>query len=768
MTKTIEYSIIPSEIAFHALTTSLYTDRLKAPVREILSNAIDAHNRAKNARAIEIKVPTALDPQFRIRDFGTGLAKEDMHRLYSSLFSSDKNLVRDNEVGGFGVGAKSPFAYTDAFTVESYFNGTHTIYSAFMEGAKAPTLLELFQETTNEPNGLAVSYPVTKKDQAALHAIVKKEVTFCGHDVEITGFSEPVVKMENNPAYVKIKNAYFTNDSSVLKGREEVYVRMGNVVYPVDFSECHDPLLNNLNSMLVNIRSRLAHRHVRHSHNDTAQGGLPFWEHCIFDMPIGSLKPAMSRESLIINDPLTVSGFIDAYKTLFLDLYARAQHDPVVAHILLSSRENTKSAIDHPFPQEHTALMQQKEVLDEHSRFWVDHAIELHTGYLREFANESHAFDSILKFHFATRALKSPYLHLGGGRHREVEHELIDQQSTALFVFKYKDENLIKFLRACLNDDEDIYKSHAVDSYLSVRDTDALQQLFSRFNKEDFRSVRRIILLAPISLEHEEKILNFTNTLGSNVFIFDVAQKTYQKQITTSNTLDCEGGLRHSKDTVEPKRLNASYWNLTTQSLETTQLVEQPEYFIELRTNIINAENAESLHFAQTLQERSLETIYFLIDPSLEDTLIIECQNVRDLLETFAPIEEMPLDQERFYLSIALKNKPDHPLSDAKHSLFFDDFRALSFLHEHSDLEEVYYTIGRHLYEVMRKIGDILHSRTNNSTFISQRYPLFQSLTLNERNYNNYADVLKHYVAYIDSITPFDIPVLSQSDKQSL
>lgn len=317
------YAIAPSNMAFHALTTSLYKDRLRAPVREILSNAIDIQNRIGSKAVIEIKLPTPLDAQFRIRDFGTGLSKTDMQRLYSSLFSSDKHLTRANEVGGFGVGAKSPFAYTDAFTVESFHNGTKTIYSAFMDGNQAPQLLELYQEDTLEPNGLAVSYPVAKTDEEVLRKIVIQEVSICGHPVECIGISEPIIQLETNTQFEKIGNAWFGHDPKMWtkskKSFDCVYARMGNVVYPLQMNNTPDDL-KSANRLLIFLTQFSSHQFEGANEYKSVNAK---WDTVIFDLPIGSVKPAMSREELVLNDELTINGLRQAYAHTLEELYQK-------------------------------------------------------------------------------------------------------------------------------------------------------------------------------------------------------------------------------------------------------------------------------------------------------------------------------------------------------------------------------------------------------------------------------------------------------------
>jgi len=67
-------------------------------------------------------------------------------------------------LGFFGIGAKSAWAYTDSFIVESFHNGTHREYVADIGANKEGRLL-LFKETpATEENGVLIKIPVNPKD----------------------------------------------------------------------------------------------------------------------------------------------------------------------------------------------------------------------------------------------------------------------------------------------------------------------------------------------------------------------------------------------------------------------------------------------------------------------------------------------------------------------------------------------------------------------------------------------------------------------------
>ncbi|MGH6957867.1 MAG: hypothetical protein ACREEW_14470, partial [Caulobacteraceae bacterium] len=94
---------------FSLLADKIYSDKPLAVVREITCNALDVHKLTGQTRPFLVATPTDLDPSFSVRDFGTGLTHDEMVGLYTTFFDSTKQDTND-QVGGFGLGSKSPFA----------------------------------------------------------------------------------------------------------------------------------------------------------------------------------------------------------------------------------------------------------------------------------------------------------------------------------------------------------------------------------------------------------------------------------------------------------------------------------------------------------------------------------------------------------------------------------------------------------------------------------------------------------------------------------
>ena len=117
--QTSNFKIDATAKAFAILSDSLYSNKIKAVVREISTNAYDAHVAAGCPdKPFYVQIPTKLDTTFAVRDYGTGLSHDDCFGLYTTYFRSDKT-DSNKAVGCLGLGSKSPFAYTDQFLVES-------------------------------------------------------------------------------------------------------------------------------------------------------------------------------------------------------------------------------------------------------------------------------------------------------------------------------------------------------------------------------------------------------------------------------------------------------------------------------------------------------------------------------------------------------------------------------------------------------------------------------------------------------------------------
>jgi hypothetical protein len=68
------------------------------------------------------------------------------------------------QTGGFGLGAKTPFSYSDSFNIVTWYNGVRYNYACFIDETKIGKLSLLSESPTKEPNGTEIIIPVQSKD----------------------------------------------------------------------------------------------------------------------------------------------------------------------------------------------------------------------------------------------------------------------------------------------------------------------------------------------------------------------------------------------------------------------------------------------------------------------------------------------------------------------------------------------------------------------------------------------------------------------------
>jgi hypothetical protein len=106
------YRIAQSKAAFETMSSRLYSDKIRAVLRELSCNAWDAHVAADKADVpFEIHLPTDFQPYFEVKDYGTGMSHRDIVDLFCTYFGTNKS-DSDKFIGALGLGSKSPFCLT--------------------------------------------------------------------------------------------------------------------------------------------------------------------------------------------------------------------------------------------------------------------------------------------------------------------------------------------------------------------------------------------------------------------------------------------------------------------------------------------------------------------------------------------------------------------------------------------------------------------------------------------------------------------------------
>ena len=272
--KETSFSIKASPIAFDILSNKLYSDPILAIVRELLCNAYDSHVVAGTTDIpIDITFPNNLENTFTIRDYGTGLSKESIYELYTTFFGSNKSDSNDL-TGGFGLGSKTPFAYTTSFSVTSYYNGTESRYLVTKKDGY-PTIYEISDTPTTEHNGLKIVIPISKDN----YDNNKFFTTFQNYIYYI-----PEIKVNSNVQYCRSIKVYQKDNITCYKAKNPyknnyiVFIKQGQNVYRVDTSKYVE--YDKLN-ILSDISSYLD---------------------VVIEVPIGTINITPNREQLSVED----------------------------------------------------------------------------------------------------------------------------------------------------------------------------------------------------------------------------------------------------------------------------------------------------------------------------------------------------------------------------------------------------------------------------------------------------------------------------------
>lgn len=254
---------------FKVMLDDLYSNKIRGLQRELASNAIDAQIEAHTSDVpFDIYLPTQLYPEFRVRDYGTGLSHSDMMTLYVTLFESTKD-TNDEVTGAFGLGSKIPFAYTDSFQVTSFFKGERRVYTANMgdDGMPGIHYLPELRSPTDEPDGLEVSVSVRADDFSDFYAELSHLVLAFPTMPNVVGGDftpvTPVWTAKDGSAFAIPRKFYGT----------QFAIKQGCAIYPVDGYYAWASHLNDDYAWTV-----------------------------VMDVPIGSVDVAPDREKLQMND----------------------------------------------------------------------------------------------------------------------------------------------------------------------------------------------------------------------------------------------------------------------------------------------------------------------------------------------------------------------------------------------------------------------------------------------------------------------------------
>lgn len=154
------FSLSDTPHIYKLMYSSMYQNKEEAVIRELVANGQDGHAKiGKTDVPVTIHLPTQDVPELIVSDEGIGMSLEEVTSIYPVYGASTKRDTND-DIGGFGYGAKSPFAISESFTVKTTKDGVTTHMSCFLDEG-IPKFVVFNTTKTGAPSGTVVSVPVT-------------------------------------------------------------------------------------------------------------------------------------------------------------------------------------------------------------------------------------------------------------------------------------------------------------------------------------------------------------------------------------------------------------------------------------------------------------------------------------------------------------------------------------------------------------------------------------------------------------------------------
>lgn len=247
------FSIAMNGKAFRVLSDTLYQNKIGSIVREISCNALDAHVMAKKPNEpFVIHLPDNFEPWFSVQDFGVGLSPDAISEVFTVYFQSTKDASND-AVGAFGLGAKTPFSYTDQFTVTSVYRGIRRVYNAFITEVGVPSIIEMDSSPTSDPNGVEIRLSVKREDYSKFAKEVSEQLRFFKVKPKIVNGSNFNFVSVSTNLVLDTVNVAISNDGPGY-GQAWAHIIQGNVGYPLDVNQLRDKISDANKTLLSTLQ----------------------------------------------------------------------------------------------------------------------------------------------------------------------------------------------------------------------------------------------------------------------------------------------------------------------------------------------------------------------------------------------------------------------------------------------------------------------------------------------------------------------------------
>ena len=294
---------------FEILCRKVYTDKVSAVIRELWSNAYDSHVDAGTPEVPFLaSLPTALDPNFVVRDYGVGMSHDDVVNTYAVLTASTK--TDSNDVVGFlGIGSKAPFAISDMFSLRCFDGTSVRGYVIYIGPEGVPVIQRTGEQESDEPRGVEVSVPVESAQFSEFAS--KAETVAFGFPASPIGIPDRGRTDYASGTYTTgsgVTGSWSVGNYALSLGTYSsgLYVKQGPVLYPTRLSEL------KVSSAAYN------------AHKVAGVNGYSHGTDIVVEVPIGTVSVAPDRESLSM-DRETVSTLTSIMDAAMIEVFGHIE-----------------------------------------------------------------------------------------------------------------------------------------------------------------------------------------------------------------------------------------------------------------------------------------------------------------------------------------------------------------------------------------------------------------------------------------------------------
>lgn len=288
----------------------LYTDPITSAVREVISNAQDTTIKANSNKPVEIRL-YKLDKKFSVKDYGTGMTKDELIQVYAQFGASTKTEDLDS-IGAYGLGAKAPLAYTTMFMVKTIKDGN--LVEAMCTRDDTGINISIIQEKeTTESNGTTVEFAIkTAEDVMAVNEILStykllEEASTVKLDINIDSKPEKLIKLTT-----------INVDSSV---PVEIYLTRNGLTNAIS-NYVHNTTIRTRH-LVFNVQGYPYYTSGNSTRNNLLNHLLD--EKFIINIPIGVLDFTTSRDNINYNERYNnfVEKIVSEIQQLNLETYLK-------------------------------------------------------------------------------------------------------------------------------------------------------------------------------------------------------------------------------------------------------------------------------------------------------------------------------------------------------------------------------------------------------------------------------------------------------------